>query len=68
MTEIFLKDNDNFETALRHFKKKMEREGIIKEIKKRSFYEKPCERRKRKEAAAQKRMKKRLSRVRQKNV
>jgi len=68
MTEIILGSNEHFESALRKFKKKTEKEGIMKEVKKRTFYEKPCEKRKRKQAAADKRVKKRLQRARQKNA
>ncbi|MCM8784700.1 MAG: 30S ribosomal protein S21 [Candidatus Omnitrophica bacterium] len=41
-------NNTNFEKIFRQFKREVEREGIIKEIKAREFYEKPSEIRKRK--------------------
>ncbi len=68
MTEIFLTENDNFEVALKKFKAKTEQEGIYTELKKRSFYEKPSERRKRKAAMAQKRLMRRLRRLQQKGL
>lgn len=40
--------NTNFEKIFKQFKREVEREGIIKEIKEREFYEKPSEIRKRK--------------------
>jgi len=43
-----LSSNINFEKIFKQFKREVEREGIIKEMKKREFYEKPSEIRKRK--------------------
>ena len=39
--EVFVKDN-NLEQALRNLKKKMQREGLYREMKLRKHYEKPC--------------------------
>ena len=39
--EVTVKDN-NIEQALRNLKKKLQREGLFKEIKLRKHYEKPC--------------------------
>lgn len=41
-------NNINFEKIFKQFKREVEREGIIKEMKEREFYEKPSEIRKRK--------------------
>jgi len=41
-----------FDIALRKFKKAVERAGIIQEVRKREFYEKPTAKRKRKKAEA----------------
>lgn len=41
-------DGENIEHALKLLKKKVEREGLIREIKKHAFYEKPTEVRRRK--------------------
>ncbi len=68
MTEIFLSEHENFEVALKRFKAKTEQEGIYTELKKRAFYEKPSERRKRKAAMAQKRLLRRLKRMQQKGL
>ncbi len=43
MTEIEVRKDESFESALRRFKRKIEREGILKEIKERKHYEKPSE-------------------------
>ena len=50
--EIHLKRNEPVEKGLRRLKKQMLREGVIKELKQRRYYEKPsvCRRRKRKAA------------------
>jgi len=54
--------NESVESALRRFKRKVQQEAIIKEIKKHSVYLKPGEKRRLKLAQAKKRMRKRLKR------
>jgi len=54
--------NESVESALRRFKRKVQQEAIIKEIKKHSVYLKPGEKRRLKDAQARKRMRKRLKR------
>lgn len=41
MVGITVQDNENIDKALKRFKKKYERSGILKEYKKRTFYTKP---------------------------
>ena len=53
MSEIIIQDDENFERALRRFKKKCEKAGILSDLRKHRHYEKPSERRKRKANAAQ---------------
>lgn len=48
MSEIEVRKGESFESALRRFKKKIEREGIIREIKERKHYEKPSEKKRKK--------------------
>lgn len=48
MTEIEVRRDESFESALRRFKKKIEREGILREIKERKHYEKPSEKKRKK--------------------
>lgn len=48
MTEIKLKKGEPVEKALRRLKKKVDREGILKEARSHRHYEKPSERRRRK--------------------
>lgn len=52
MPEIKVHENEDVESALKRFKREIQKEGILKEIKKREFYEKPSERRKKKLQAA----------------
>jgi small subunit ribosomal protein S21 len=54
MSEIRLGENESIDSALRRFKKKIQRAGILSEVKRRERYEKPSLRRKRKAEAARK--------------
>lgn len=51
-------ENDNIQRAITQLKKKMATEGVFKELKRRRFYEKPSERRKRKMREAARRRRK----------
>lgn len=62
MPTIRVKDNENPEYALRRFKRACEKAGILTELRRREFYEKPTAERKRKQAAAVKRHLKKLAR------
>ena len=62
MPQIKLKDNEPFDIALRRFKRSCEKAGILAEVRRREFYEKPTWIRKRKAAAAVKRHMKKVSR------
>jgi small subunit ribosomal protein S21 len=55
--QVFVRDN-NVDQAMRALKKKMQREGIFREMKLRSFYEKPSERRVREKQEAIRRARK----------
>ena len=52
LSEVIIRDDENFERALRRFKKKCEKAGILSDLRKHRHYEKPSERRKRKMSAA----------------
>jgi small subunit ribosomal protein S21 len=52
--EIEIKKGESFEGAMRRFKRKIEEEGILREVRDRKHYEKPSER-KRKKAKQSKR-------------
>jgi len=55
MPEVKVRENENIESALKRFKKKIQKAGILSEIKRRERYEKPSVKRKRKSEAARKR-------------
>jgi small subunit ribosomal protein S21 len=61
MPTVRVRENENFEGALRRFKRTCEKAGVLTEVRRREFYEKPTEVRKRKAAAAVKRHMKRLA-------
>jgi small subunit ribosomal protein S21 len=54
MSGIKVRENEPFENALRRFKKQCEKAGVLSEIRKREYYEKPSVKRKRKLLAAKK--------------
>lgn len=60
MPGVRVKDGDNIERALKILKKQVEKAGTISELKKRQHYEKPSIKRKKKQAAARKRLIKQL--------
>jgi small subunit ribosomal protein S21 len=62
MPSVRVKDNEPFEVALRRFKRSCEKAGVLAEVRRREFYEKPTSERKRKKAAAVKRHHKKLAR------
>jgi small subunit ribosomal protein S21 len=51
-----VKDNESFESALRRFKKKCEKAGVLSDVRKHLHFEKPSERRKRKQNAARRKV------------
>jgi small subunit ribosomal protein S21 len=62
MHSVKVRENEPFEIALRRFKRTCEKAGVLAETRKREFYEKPTQERKRKRAAAVKRHLRRVSR------
>ena len=60
MPGVKIRDNESFDNALRRFKKQCEKAGILSEVRKREYYEKPSVKRKRKALAARKRMLKKM--------
>ena len=61
MAEVKIQEGESIESALRRFKRKVQQEDIIKEIKRHSYYLKPGEKRRVKEALARKRNRKKRS-------
>jgi small subunit ribosomal protein S21 len=58
MAEVRIHEGESIESALRRFKRKVQEEEIIKEVRKHSFYLKPGEKKRIKQALARKRRRK----------
>ena len=63
MPVIKVRDNEPFEVAMKRFKKQCEKAGIMSELKRREYYDKPSVRKKKKAAAARKRALKKMRRM-----
>jgi small subunit ribosomal protein S21 len=62
MAEIRIHEGESIENALRRFKRKVQQEDIIKEARKHSYYLKPGEKKRIKQALARKRSRKKVRR------
>lgn len=67
MAEVRVQEGESIENALRRFKRKVQQEDIIKEVKKHSFYLKPGEKKRIKQALARKRSRKKVRRRPERN-
>ncbi len=63
MPSVRVRDNEPFDIAIRRFKRACEKAGVLAEVHRREFYEKPTSVRKRKAAAAVKRWQKKKTRI-----
>jgi small subunit ribosomal protein S21 len=59
MSQITIRPGDSFEVALKRFNRKVQQDGILTEARRRSHYESPQARRKRKMLAAQRKRRQR---------
>ena len=55
--------DDNLTKAMKVMKRKLQQDGFFRDLKRRRFYEKPSVRRKRKEAEAERRLRKKMRRL-----
>ncbi|MFB2538974.1 MULTISPECIES: 30S ribosomal protein S21 [unclassified Acinetobacter] len=62
MPQVKLKEGESVDVAIRRFKRSCEKAGILADVRKHEFFEKPTQERKRKKAAAVKRYQKKVSR------
>lgn len=62
MAEVRVQDNESIDSALRRFKRKVQQEDIIKEVKRHSYHLKPGEKKRVKQALARKRNRKKIRR------
>lgn len=63
MAIVYVEDGESIDRALKRFKRECEREGILREWKKRAYYEKPAEQRKNKKKAAERKRLKKLRKM-----
>lgn len=68
MPIIKIRENEPFEVALRRFKRSCEKSGVLSEVRRREFYEKPTTERKRAKASAIKRHIKKIAREKVKRI
>lgn len=68
MALVELRDSENLEDALKRFRKLCEREGVSREIKKRSFYEKPSMEKKKKRDAKERKLMKKIRKLKAKGL
>lgn len=68
MAFVLVKENESLESALRRFRKKVQREAIMRDYKKNSVYLKPGDKRRMKEARARKRIRRYLRRKKQQEL
>jgi small subunit ribosomal protein S21 len=54
LSEVKIEDGESLESALKRFKKKVQKAGILTEVRRREHYEKPSVKKKRKSAQAKK--------------
>ncbi len=59
-----MRETEPFESALKRFKKQVEKAGVLSEVRKREYYEKPSVKKKKKAIAARKRAMKKMHKVR----
>ena len=62
MPQVKLKEGEPVDVPIRRFKRSCEKAGVLADVRKREFYEKPTQERKRKKAAAVKRYAKKVAR------
>ena len=58
MPAVNIRDNESFERALRRFTKQCEKAGLMSDIRKHQYFEKPSEKKKRKQTAARRKQRK----------
>lgn len=68
MPVVQVREDESFEAALRRFKRKVEKSGVLTELRKRQHYEKPSVKRKRKEAQAKKKIQRKLAEERRQGL
>ena len=65
VVEVYVNEGEALDSALRRFKRKVQQEEIIKEVKRHSYYLKPGEKKRLKQVLARKRNRKKMRRDRE---
>ena len=68
MPVVHVREEESFENALRRFKRKVEKSGILTELRKRQHFEKPSVKRKRKAVQARKKIMRKLQEERRQRL
>lgn len=63
MTEVVAGQNENFESLIRRFTKRVQQDNVLGEMRRRDHYEKPSVKRKRKEAVKRRKSARALRRL-----
>lgn len=63
MATVYVQENEPIDAALRRFKKECQKAGILSEVRRRKFYEKPSVKRKRKDEAAARKLRRRMQKL-----
>lgn len=66
MSRILVEENEPIEKALRRFKKECQKTGILAELRKREFFEKPSIKRRKKQEAARRKQRRRMLKIQRK--
>ncbi len=62
MAKVDVRENESLDSALRRFKKQLQRDGTLQEARRKSRYEKPSDKRRRERAARRRRQMRRIAR------
>ena len=65
VSDIYVGESESLEAALRRFNKRVQADGILTDARRHEYYEKPSERRKKKEAARRHKLRKAVMRQKQ---
>jgi small subunit ribosomal protein S21 len=64
VTEVVIGEHDRFDRSLKKFRKKVERSGVLADLRRKRYYEKPSAKRRRKADATERRKRRHTRRIR----
>ena len=65
MSEVYISEGESLDVALKRFSKRVQADGILTDARRHEYYEKPSERRKKKEAARLRKLRKAIRKMEQ---